>query len=123
MVKISHIPINIKIENIGEVKGELIQFLAPRTIDAIVRKLPFEGRAALLEHQVYFGIPVKVGKEKPRSTVEKGTIAYWPMGTAFCIYFEKTQPYSAVNMIGKVVEHIDLFKKVVSGTKIRIEKG
>jgi hypothetical protein len=123
VLNISHIPINIKIENIGQVKGELIQFLAPRTINAILRKLPFEGRAALLEHQVYFGIPVKVGKEKPISIVEKGTIAYWPMGTAFCIYFEKTQPYSAVNKIGKVIEHIDLIKKVVNGTKIRIEKG
>ncbi|MCK5403428.1 hypothetical protein KAI60_04875, partial [Candidatus Bathyarchaeota archaeon] len=63
-----------------------------------------------------------VGKEKAVLTVEKGTIAYWPMGSAFCIFFEKSQSFSAVNRIGKVVEKIDLFKDVVSGTKIRIEK-
>lgn len=122
MPNISHIPIQIDIESIGKVSGELIQFLAPRTINAILRKLPFEGRAALWDNEVYFEIPVKVGKEKAVSNVEKGTIAYWPMGTAFCIFFEKAQPYSAVNRIGKVVDNIDLFKEVVSGTKIRIKK-
>ena len=106
----------------GEVRGELIRFLAPRTINVILRSLPFEGRAALLVNEIYFRIPVKVGKEKAVLNVEKGTIAYWPMGTAFCIFFEKSQPYSAVNRIGKIVEKIDLFKDVSSGTKIRIEK-
>lgn len=122
VLNISHIPIKINIERIGEVNGELIQFLAPRTINAILRKLPFEGRAALLEHQVYFEIPVKVGKEKAISNVEKGTIAYWPMGTALCIFFEKSQSYSGVNRIGKIVDNIDFFKEVGSGTKIRIDK-
>jgi len=118
----SHIPIKIEIEDIGEVRGELIRFLAPRTINVIMRSLPFEGRVALLTNQIYFRIPIKVGKEKAVLTVEKGTIAYWPMGSAFCIFFEKSQSFSAVNRIGKVVEKIDLFKDVVSGTKIRIEK-
>jgi len=121
-VNISHIPIKIEIEGMGEVRGELIRFLAPRTINVILRSLPFEGRAALLVNEIYFRIPVKVGKEKAVLNVEKGTIAYWPMGTAFCIFFEKSQPYSAVNRIGKIVEKIDLFKDVSSGTKIRIEK-
>ena len=121
-MNISHIPIKIEIEGIGKVRGELIRFLAPRTINAILRNLPFEGRAALGDNEVYFRIPVKVGKEKAVLNVEKGTIAYWPMGTAFCIFFEKSQPYSAVNRIGKVVEKIGLFKDVSSGTKIRIEK-
>lgn len=121
-MNISHIPIKIEIEGMGEVRGELIRFLAPRTINVILRSLPFECRAALWDNEIYFRIPVKVGKEKAVLNVEKGTIAYWPMGTAFCIFFEKSQPYSAVNRIGKVVEKIGLFKDVSSGTKIRIEK-
>ena len=119
---LSHIPIVIDIESLGNVRGELIRFFAPRTINAIIRKLPFEGRAALGGNNVYLQIPVKIGKEKAVSTVKKGTIAYWPMGTAFCIFFEQSQPYGSVNRIGKIVENIDLFKKIRSGTKIRIER-
>ena len=121
-MNISHIPIIIEIEGMDPVRGELIRFLAPRTINVILRNLPFEGRAALLTNEIYFRIPVKVGKEKAVLNVEKGTIAYWPMGSSFCIFFQKSRPYSPVNRIGKVLEKIDLFKDVSSGTKIRIEK-
>lgn len=122
VMDISHIPIKIEIEGIGQLRGELIRFLAPRTINVILRNLPFEGRAAVLTNEIYFRIPVKVGKEKAVLNVEEGTIAYWPMGSAFCIFFKKSRPYSPVNRIGRIIEKIDLFKDVSSGTKIRIEK-
>ena len=120
---ISYFPVRIMIEGIGEVKGEFIRFWAPRTVDAILRTLPIEGRAALWHEEVYFEIPVKIGKEKAVSKVETGTIAYWPLGKAVCIFFGKTQPYSEVNRIGRIIENQGLFKEVKSGTKIRIEKG
>ena len=44
---ISRIKVKFIIEGLGEAEGELVRFLAPRTIDTIVRKLPVEGRAAL----------------------------------------------------------------------------
>jgi hypothetical protein len=44
---VSRIKIKFVIEGLGEAEGELVRFLAPRTIDTIVRKLPMEGRAAL----------------------------------------------------------------------------
>ena len=119
---ISHVPVRIIIEGIGEAKGEFIRFLAPRTVDAILRILPIEGRAALWQEEVYFEISVKAGKEKAVSKVETGTMAYWPMGKALCIFFGRSQPYSAVNRIGKILENLELFKEVRSGTKIRIEK-
>ena len=118
----AHIPILIDVGSLGEIKGEFIRFLAPRTINTILRGLPFEGRATLWGNKVYFQIPVKIGKEKSVLNVEKGTIAYWPMGTAFCIFFDQSQTYSAVNRIGNILGNIDLFKKVKNGTKIRIER-
>jgi hypothetical protein len=45
---VSHIKIKFLIEGLGEAEGELVRFLAPRTIDTIVRKLPIEGRRSLL---------------------------------------------------------------------------
>jgi hypothetical protein len=119
---ISRIPIKFIIENLGEAEGEFVRHLAPRTIDAITKRLPLEGRAALWKEEVYFEIAVKAGEEKAKPTVEKGTITYWPMGSAICIFYGESQPYSPVNIIGTVTKNLELWKQVKSGTKIRIEK-
>jgi hypothetical protein len=121
-MSVSRLPIRFIIENIGEAEGELVRIRSPRTTDAIIRQLPLEGRAALWQQEVYFAIPVKMGNEKAKPTVEKGTLAYWPMGSAFCIFYGETQPYSPVNIIGKVTENLELFEQVKSGTKIVVEK-
>ncbi|MEM3730264.1 MAG: cyclophilin-like fold protein [Candidatus Bathyarchaeia archaeon] len=119
--KLSRIKIKFVIEGLGESEGELVRFMAPRTVDAIVRKLPIEGRAALWKEEVYFETPVKMGEEKAKPTVEKGTIAFWPMGSAICIFYGESQPYSPVNILGKITKNLELFKQVKSGTKIRVE--
>ena len=118
---ISRISIKIIVEGLGEAEGELIRHLAPRTVDAIANRLPIEGRAALWKEEVYFEIPVKMGEEKAKATVETGTIAYWPMGSAICIFYGSSQPYSPVNVIGKVTKNLEMFRQVKSGMKIRVE--
>jgi hypothetical protein len=120
--EISRVKIKFVIEGLGEAEGELVRHLAPRTVDMIVRKLPMEGRAALWKEEVYFEIPVKMGEEKAKAKVEKGTIAFWPMGSALCIFYGESQPYSPVNVLGKVTKNLELFGKVKSGTTIKVEK-
>jgi len=120
--EISRVKIKFVIDSLGEAEGELVRHLAPRTVDMIVRKLPLEGRTALWKEEVYFEIPVKMGEEKAKSTVEKGTIAFWPMGSAICIFHGETQPYSPVNILGEMTKNLELFSRVKSGTKIKVEK-
>jgi hypothetical protein len=119
--EISRIRIKFIIEGLGESEGELVRFLAPRTVDMIVRKLPIEGRAALWKEEIYFETPIKMGEEKAKTTVEVGTIAFWPMGSAICIFYGPSQPYSPVSVLGKITSNLELFKQVKSGTKIRVE--
>ena len=118
---ISHIKIKFLIEGLGEAEGELVRFLAPRTIDTIVRKLPLEGRAALYKEEVYFEIPIKMGEEKAKTAVEQGTIAFWPMDSALCVFYGKSQPYSPVSILGKITSNIELFKQVKSGLTIKVQ--
>ena len=120
--EISRVKIKFIIEGLGEAEGELVRHLAPRTVDMIVRKLPIEGRAAVWKEEVYFEIPVRMGEEKAKATVEKGTIAFWPMGSALCIFYGESQPYSPVNVLGKVTKNLEIFSKVKSGTTIKVEK-
>ena len=120
--EISRVKIKFVIDDLGEAEGELARHLAPRTIDMIVRKLPLEGRTALWKEEVYFETPIKMGEEKAKGTVEKGTIAFWPMGSAICIFYGESQPYSPVSILGEITKNLELFSSVKSGTKIRVEK-
>jgi len=121
---LSRTPITVRLEGVeGEVRGELVRLWAPRTVEAILRALPLEGKASLWGEEVYFQIPVKMGLEKERSTVEVGAIAYWPMGSALCFFYGSTQPYSPVNLVGRVTDGLTLLSKVRSGARVRVERG
>lgn len=116
------ISIKFLIEQTGEAEGELVRHLAPRTVAAIVRNLPLEGRVARWKEEIYFEIPVKMGGEKAKRNVEMGDLAFWPMGNAFCVFYGESQPYSPVNIIGRITKNLGLFSRVRSGAKIRVEK-
>jgi len=81
--------------------------------------------------EIYFSIPVKAKPERPRETVDMGDLGYWPPGSAFCIFFGPTpasrgseiRPASPVNVFGKVVGDPTVFKKMRSGTPVRVERA
>jgi hypothetical protein len=118
---VSRIKVKFLVEGLGEAEGELVRFLAPRTVETITRKLPIEGRAALWKEEIYFEIPIKMGEEKAKPTVENGAIAFWPMGGALCVFYGQSQPYSPVSILGKITKNLELFRQVKSGTRIRVE--
>lgn len=119
---VTRIPVKFVIEDVGEAEGELVRHLAPRTVDALVKNMPIEGRAALWKEEVYFRISVKMGDEKAKPEVEKATIAYWPMGNALCVFYGETRPYSPVNVVGKITKKLEIFADTRSGTRIKVEK-
>ena len=114
--------VRLTAEAFGEAEGEFIRFTSPMTVDNLANALPFEGRAARWKEEIYFETPVKMGTEKAKSKVEVGSIAYWPMGSALCIFYGPTDPYSPVNLVGKITSNLELFHSLKSGTKIRVEK-
>ena len=100
------------------------------TAEKIWDALPIEASASTWGDEIYFEIPV-VADEAPdaRADVEVGTLAYWPVGHAFCIFFGPTpagrgdQPraYSPVNVIGRVVDDATELRAVGDGAAVRIE--
>lgn len=120
---VSRVPVRFVLEDGRHADGEVVRFQAPRTTDALLRRLPIEGRAARWKDEVYFEAGITVGLEKPKSKVQAGTIAYWPMGSAVCIFYGETEPYSPVNAIGMVKSGIEIFKDLAAGTKIRMERA
>jgi len=121
--EVSRPKIILEIERIGVAEGEFHRFASPRTVDALLRALPVGGRAAIWGEEVYFQVSVQAAGESPRNKLEVGSIAYWPMGSAVCVFFGPTKPYSPVNMIGRVTANLELFRKVRGGTTVTIKKA
>ena len=121
-VDVTRYKVRLIAEPYGEAEGELIRFQSPMTVDNLAKALPFEGRAARWKEEIYFETPVKMGTEKAKDRVEVGVMAYWPMGSALCIFYGPTDPYSPVNIVGKITSNLELFRSLKSGTKIRVEK-
>ena len=119
----SRVNVRFVIEQLGEAQGEFARFLSPRTVDGLLRRLPLDGRAALWKEEVYFKVAFQAGPEKPRPKVETGTIAFWPIGSAICIFHGKTQPYNPVNVLGRVTSNLELFKNVKEGQRISVVKA
>ena len=101
------------------------------TARAVWEALPLSMSGETWGDEIYFGIPVTVGPESPRETVEMGDLGYWPPGSAFCISFGPTpasrgsevRPAGPVNVFGRVVGEATVFKRVRSGTTIRVERA
>jgi hypothetical protein len=100
------------------------------TSKRLLAALPIEGRGNRWGDEIYFSIPVSAGEEGgARAEMEVGEIAYWPPGSAFCIFWGPTpassgnepQAASPVNPLGKIEGDATLFGGVPGGTKVRIE--
>ncbi len=113
----------------GEVSMEAELNDSP-TAKQVLEGLPLTGRANRWGEEIYFSIPVQADAgPDSRAEVEVGEIAYWPPGTAFCIFWGATpassgdEPRAAspVNPLGKLDGDAGRFAEVASGTEVTIE--
>lgn len=102
------------------------------TADAIWEALPLERSVNTWGNEFYFdiGVPAELEPDA-RDVVEVGTLAYWPPGQAFCIFFgptpasqgDEVRAASAVNQIGELDDiPVAQLREISSGTPIRIER-
>jgi hypothetical protein len=114
----------------GAVSGEAV-LNESATATAIWDALPLSAAGDTWGDEIYFAISVKAKPESPREAVELGDLAYWPPGSAFCIFFGPTpasrggeiRPASPVNVFGRLIGDATAFKKVRAGTVVRVERA
>ena len=101
------------------------------TADAIYHAIPIKGFSQIWGDEIYFEIPVTLGEEpEAKEEVEVGDLAFWPVGSAFCIFFVRTpvsrgnkpRAYSPVNVFGKIEDNPEVLKMVKSQSLIEITK-
>ena len=101
------------------------------TANQLWESLPITGRVQIWGDEIYFSIPLNVEEELgSQETVQAGTVAYWPPGSALCLFWGPTpisapgeiRPASAVNVVGILENDPNLLAEVPSQAEIIIEK-
>ena len=118
----SSIPIRILLRGVS-IGGELTRVSAPLTVEAIAARLPLEGPSMLKDDQIQIKVHLKLGVEKPRREMVTGSIGYWPLGDAICLFLRDSSPYSLVSRIGKTTSDPSLIAESAVGSIMRIERG
>jgi hypothetical protein len=99
------------------------------TAQKVWEALPITGQANTWGDEIYFGIPVQAEQEPDaRADVEVGEVGYWPVGSAFCIFFgrtpastgDKPRAASPVNILGRVLGDATEFRQVRSGETVTL---
>lgn len=99
--------------------------------DSVWDALPFSGRAQRWGDEAYFRIPVtaELGTDAT-DVVEVGTVAYWPPGSAMCLFWGPTpasrgdecRAASPVSVIGKIEGDPQLLATVPSDATLTISQ-
>jgi hypothetical protein len=101
------------------------------TANQLWESLPITGRVQIWGDEIYFSIPVNVEEElDSQETVRAGAVAYWPPGSALCLFWGPTpvsapgeiRPASAVNVVGIIDNDPTLLAQVPAGSEIVVEK-
>ena len=101
------------------------------TANQLWESLPITGRVQIWGDEIYFSIPLNVEEELgSQETVQAGTVAYWPPGSALCLFWGPTpisapgeiRPASAVNVVGILDNDPNLLAEGPSQAEIIIEK-
>ncbi len=107
------------------------ELLDTPTAEAIAAALPIASSVLTWGEEVYFDVPVHVGREKDaRAIVTPGEIAYWPDGPAIAIGFgrtpiskgEETRLASPCNIFATALEDVKILGKIRAGTKVFVTK-
>jgi hypothetical protein len=99
------------------------------TAQEIWNVLPVRGVVNTWGDEIYFPIPVQKELEEEYEIVREGDLGYWPPGHAFCVFFGQTpisrsgeiRPASPVNVIGKVLDDLQILKEISAGDEIAVE--
>ena len=105
-----------------------VQLNETKTAKELLGILPITSNVNRWGNEIYFSIPLKANIENGVEEVDIGMVAFWPPGSALCIFFGKTpssqsdkpQAASPVTIIGNIVniEIIKELKEIRDGEKI-----
>lgn len=112
--------VTFAVEGLGTFGGRLLRFLAPKTVDSIVRGLPLTGRVTQMQSGFYFQVGLRLGVEKAQTSFRRADIAYWPLAGAVCWFCREANLYMPASRIGTLDQPIDIAERAKSGQRVSL---
>jgi hypothetical protein len=114
-----------------EISIELDDSRSPKTVQAILEKLPVEINITKWGDELYTErTEISANEENAKREVDYLDVAYWPEGNALCLFYGLTPisrdgqilAYSPVNVVGKINprgnEKDELLQEIKDSTKV-----
>jgi hypothetical protein len=126
--------ITVKFIEINEtVYIQLDSSKSPKTVKAILDNLPIEVNINKWGQELYTdNTPIVAQQENAKSEVNFLDVAYWPEGNALCLFYGPTPiskdsgkilPYSAVNIVGRILpKNNNIIDRVKDSMKVIIKQ-
>lgn len=92
--------------------------------------LPIEASGSVWGDEIYFRIPELEPEDGAVEVVDMGAVAYWPPGSALCLFFGRTpasvgdeiRPASAVNALGAIEGDATALMAARPGARVLVER-
>lgn len=114
-----------------EISIELDDSRSPKTVQAILEKLPVEINITKWGDELYTErTQISANEENAKKEVDYLDVAYWPEGNALCLFYGPTPisrdgqilAYSPVNIVGRIIprgnEKDELLQEIKENTKV-----
>jgi hypothetical protein len=104
----------------GEGRVSFFRHLAPLTVSAVLRSVPFDSRVTIQSSMVCLLTQLKVGVEKPRTQFARGDVAFLPSGGLMCVFLGVARSDRPLNPVGKVESGLEMFDAIRPGDVVRV---
>ena len=95
---------------------ELKRHIAPKTVGIILRKIPIEGNAHLMNSNIAFmDTTIIAGGEKLRNQFKKGDVGFLASNSSIWFFLDDTSSTKSMTLIGKITSNLESLKDIKSG--------
>jgi hypothetical protein len=117
---VSKVDCSASVRGKGTAKVSLYRHLAPLTVNAVLRSLPFDSRVSVQPAMVCLFTDLRVGVEKPRTHFSRGDVAFLPSGGLICMFIRDAQSERPLNPLGKVEAGLEILEATRAGDVVRL---
>lgn len=113
---VSRLEIVVEIKGKSQLKCDLKRHLAPVTVGNIIRSLPLEGNAHIMNNSfAYMETKLNVGGERQRKEFKKGDVAFMTANGSVCFFLNNTESSKTMTPIGTITSNIEALNDVKPG--------
>jgi len=103
---------------------------SPKTVKGLLDSLPIEVKINKWGKELYTDkIPVTLHEENAKSELNLLDVAFWPEGSTLCLFYgptpisksNKIEPYSPVNIVGRIMSESDIIDRVRDGSTVIVK--